>query len=80
MLRKIDYEAFWSASGDLALEAQMPPTLNEEAYEDEELLKSIHHNLLEVHVQKGKLICPESGREFAIQNGIPNMLLREDEV
>ena len=80
MLQKIDYGAFWSASGDLALQAQVPSELSEDVYENEDFLKSIHHNLLEVHVQTGKLICPESGREFAIQNGIPNMLLREDEV
>lgn len=29
---------------------------------------------------EGKLVCPESGREFPINNGIPNMILNEDEV
>ena len=29
---------------------------------------------------EGDLECPESGRKFPVQEGIPNMLLREDEV
>ena len=35
---------------------------------------------LQVEVIDGGLQCPESGRTFPIQEGIPNMLLREDEV
>lgn len=34
----------------------------------------------QVEVIKGFLICPESGRKFPIENGIPNMLLNEGEV
>lgn len=36
--------------------------------------------LVQVEVQEGSLVCPESGRKFHIKNGIPNMLLNEDEV
>lgn len=36
--------------------------------------------LLEIDVVNGELICPESGRKFPINNGIPNMILNEDEV
>ena len=60
--------------GKLPLEA--PP----EDEEDEDILKAVHHAIIEVEVVEGKLICPESGREFPITNGIPNMLLNEDEV
>jgi multifunctional methyltransferase subunit TRM112 len=31
-------------------------------------------------VEEGTLVCPESGRKFPINKGIPNMLLNEDEV
>ena len=34
----------------------------------------------QVEIVEGSLICPETGREFPIINGIPNMLLNEDEV
>jgi len=35
---------------------------------------------LQVEILEGALVCPESGRKFPITNGIPNMLLNEDEV
>jgi len=35
---------------------------------------------LQVEVKEGFLVCPETGRQFPITNGIPNMLLNEDEV
>ena len=34
---------------------------------------------VQLHVEEGQLICPESGRRFPISKGIPNMLLNEDE-
>lgn len=40
----------------------------------------IHHALLELEVMSGKLVCAHCGREYVIEQGIPNMLLREDEV
>ena len=36
------------------------------------------HNL-QVEIIEGELECPESGRKFPIQEGIPNMLLRNTE-
>uniref|UniRef100_A0A8C6L8X8 Multifunctional methyltransferase subunit TRM112-like protein n=1 Tax=Nothobranchius furzeri TaxID=105023 RepID=A0A8C6L8X8_NOTFU len=47
---------------------------------NEDFLKKVHRALLEVEVIEGCLQCPESGREFPISRGIPNMLLNEDEV
>ena len=52
----------------------MPTDLNEE------VLQQIHHALLELEVMSGKLVCAHCGREYIIEQGIPNMLLREDEV
>jgi multifunctional methyltransferase subunit TRM112 len=53
--------------------------VSEEELTDEELLKSLHRVLLEVEVIEGELECPETGRKFPIRNGIPNMLVGEDE-
>ncbi len=47
---------------------------------DQDFLKRAHHVLLEVEVINGELVCPETGRSFPIADGIPNMLLNEDEV
>ena len=43
-------------------------------------LRIVHLLLLDVHIQAGALICPESGRRFPINEGVPNMLLHEDEI
>lgn len=47
---------------------------------DEAFLRAFHHALLEVHLEEGHLVCPETGRRFKVAKGIPNMLLNEDEV
>lgn len=50
-----------------------------EMLEDEDFLKAFHHALLEVHLEEGALICPETERRFLVTKGIPNLLLNEDE-
>mmetsp|Transcript_24831 Transcript_24831/g.54635 ORF Transcript_24831/g.54635 Transcript_24831/m.54635 type:complete len:139 (+) Transcript_24831:116-532(+) len=47
---------------------------------DESALKAFHFFLFDVHVLEGFLICPDTGRKFNIKDGIPNMILHEDEV
>jgi multifunctional methyltransferase subunit TRM112 len=59
---------------------KLPEMAPSEEENDEDILKTVHHALIEVEVTEGFLVCPESGREFPITNGIPNMLLNEDEV
>ena len=49
-------------------------------FENETKLNALHHALIEVRVIEGYLECPESGRKFPISDGIPNMLLMEDEI
>ena len=39
-----------------------------------------NHGHMQVEVVEGELECPESGRKFPVSEGIPNMLLKEDEV
>jgi multifunctional methyltransferase subunit TRM112 len=66
-LGKIEWDAFVGAAREIG-------------EDDESFLRAFHHALLEVHVQEGYLVCPDSGRRFPITKGIPNMLLNEDEV
>lgn len=47
---------------------------------DESTLKAFHFFLFDVHVVEGILLCPDTGRKFPIKDGIPNMILHEDEV
>lgn len=61
-------------------EEGLPEEVGEEALEDQAFLERLHHILLEVHLLEGRLVCPETGRRFPVSNGIPNLLLHEDEV
>jgi len=35
---------------------------------------------IQIEVIEGSLVCPETNRVFPIVNGIPNMLLADDEI
>eukprot|EP00450_Noctiluca_scintillans_P012509 CAMPEP_0194485600 /NCGR_PEP_ID=MMETSP0253-20130528/6555_1 /TAXON_ID=2966 /ORGANISM="Noctiluca scintillans" /LENGTH=136 /DNA_ID=CAMNT_0039325599 /DNA_START=46 /DNA_END=456 /DNA_ORIENTATION=- len=59
---------------------QFPPELTEDLKQDEGFLQKLHTTLFDVHLLEGTLVCPESGREFPVEKGIPNMLLNDDEV
>lgn len=45
-----------------------------------EQLETLRHFLFDINIVDGTLTCPETGRVFVIKDGIPNMLLHEDEV
>ncbi|CAG0883916.1 unnamed protein product [Darwinula stevensoni] len=82
ILPKLDWEALCQAVESIGQGTDLPrsldPDFNFEA--DTEFLKKAHHVLMEVEVVSGELECPETGRKFPITDGIPNMLLNEDEV
>ena len=69
--KDLSIEGKWLSSEDITAEMIVA---------DEDMLKELHHFLFEIHVLEGHLVCPESGRRFPIKDGIPNMLLHEDEV
>ncbi|GFR77141.1 multifunctional methyltransferase subunit TRM112-like protein [Elysia marginata] len=79
-LTKIDYPALYQAANDVGHGEGLPENIEGDVKENEELLKSLHNALLQVEVIEGELVCPESGRKFPISNGIPNMLLLENEI
>lgn len=86
LIKKIDWAAFRSGAADvdvihitkIQIGYTIPETLPVDLNDD--VLKNIHHALLELEVMSGKLVCRHCGREYVIEQGIPNMLLREDEV
>jgi multifunctional methyltransferase subunit TRM112 len=81
LLKKIQFTALKSAANNISIGTiDNIIELNEAIFEDEIFLKAVHHLLFEIHVIEGFLICPASGRRFPIVDGIPNMLLHEDEV
>ncbi|XP_060594896.1 multifunctional methyltransferase subunit TRM112-like protein [Ruditapes philippinarum] len=80
MIPKIDWAALRQAALDVGKCEDLPEDVAPQYEENEDFLKKTHHVLLEVEVIEGELVCPESGRKFPVTNGIPNMLLNEDEV
>jgi multifunctional methyltransferase subunit TRM112 len=90
LLKKLDLKAIKIAATNLSIECEnlsridLDSPATEENFESMmasvDLLREVHHLLFEVHVLDGFLVCPESGRKFPIKDGIPNMLLHEDEV
>jgi len=77
---KLDWGAVVFGAQCVGHKEDLPTQLPQDYDADEELLKKIHHILLEIEVVSGCLECPETSRKFPISNGIPNMLLNEDEV
>ncbi|CAI5478105.1 unnamed protein product [Closterium sp. Yama58-4] len=76
---KIDWPALREAAEALGV-TDLPPQADASMLDDEEFLRKFHHALMEVHLEEGTLICPETGRKFPVSKGIPNMLLNEDEI
>ncbi|XP_004931468.1 multifunctional methyltransferase subunit TRM112-like protein [Bombyx mandarina] len=80
VIPKLDWEVLWVAADSIGHSDGLPRSLENKYDENEEFLKKAHKVLLEVEVEEGHLTCPESGRQFPISKGIPNMLLNEAEV
>jgi multifunctional methyltransferase subunit TRM112 len=80
MIPKLEWSAVYDAAATIGHLGELPKELPENYESNEDFLKHAHHVLLEVEVQEGHLVCPETGRKFPIKNGIPNMLLNEDEI
>eukprot|EP00931_Biecheleriopsis_adriatica_P111156 TRINITY_DN85501_c0_g1_i1.p1 TRINITY_DN85501_c0_g1~~TRINITY_DN85501_c0_g1_i1.p1 ORF type:complete len:157 (-),score=40.52 TRINITY_DN85501_c0_g1_i1:51-461(-) len=93
MIPKLQYDALLKALGEVRqcpkIEGsdqlagglpELPPALPANHENDEAFLRKLHVVLFDLHMVEGKLVCPESGREFPVSDSIPNMLLNDDEV
>ena len=78
ILQRVNYEVLRNAASEIGKSDDLPVEIPQNITDDD-LLKKIHHVLLEIDVINGELICPESGRKFTITNGIPNMFEHECE-
>jgi multifunctional methyltransferase subunit TRM112 len=76
---RINYSVLKAAAEQLGMQG-LPDELTDELLEDVDVLQTLHHSLLELHLEEGALICPETGRRFPVSQGILNMLLNADEV
>ncbi|KAK2659751.1 hypothetical protein Ddye_006284 [Dipteronia dyeriana] len=80
MFLKIEWKALVDASRSLGY-AELPEEAPDSSLiHSEDFLRKFHHAILELHLEEGALVCPQTGRKFPVNKGIPNMLLHEDEV
>jgi len=80
IIPKVDWECLCRAAEQLGHLDDLPIVKPDNFESNIDFLKKAHHVLLEVEVINGDLICPESSRKFPVTDGIPNMLLNEDEI
>jgi multifunctional methyltransferase subunit TRM112 len=87
LLPKLEWSAILKAAGEISSLCEPPlPELpsvcpaSEELLADSALCDSIHRVLMDIHITEGNLICPSTGRKYGVVDGIPNMVLHEDEV
>jgi multifunctional methyltransferase subunit TRM112 len=78
ILSMLDWPALVAAATDMGL-STLPPILTQDLASNEAFLQALYHILLHVHLIQGMLTCPTTGREFPVANGIPNMILEEEE-
>jgi multifunctional methyltransferase subunit TRM112 len=76
---RINYKVLKAAAEQMG-QTGLPDELTAELLDDPDVMAKLHHCLLELHLEAGALVCPETGRRFPVSQGIPNMLLNEDEV
>ena len=81
VVHKLHWPALRAAAQQLGPEhsVALPDTVTPALLEDDAFLRTLHRVLLETVVLSAHLVCPESGRRFLVTDGIPNMLLAEDE-
>eukprot|EP00960_Hanusia_phi_P052041 761207-Hanusia_phi.AAC.3 len=63
MIERIDWNSFCAAAQSLEVGDGLPSSKDEIDSSNEELMKKIHHALMEIDVVKGSLVCTETGRE-----------------
>ncbi|KXS21618.1 Trm112p-domain-containing protein [Gonapodya prolifera JEL478] len=77
MLDRIAWGALVQTSFSLGV-AKLPESPGDP--NDDEFLQTLHHVLLETRVKEGRMVCNGCGHVYPIREGIPNMLLQENEV
>ena len=77
---KMDKKALNQACKDLNISKFDLEKITEEQMKDKEVLEHLHNILFEVEIEDGNLVCANCGREYMIKRGIPDMVLKDDEI
>ncbi|KAI9221304.1 hypothetical protein BC828DRAFT_82274 [Blastocladiella britannica] len=79
MIPRLDWAALRTTAHELGL-GQLPEEIPDDAKTNTEFLELLHRVLMETQVKSGAMVCPSCEHVYPIKDGIPNMLLSEEEV
>ena len=57
----------------------LPNEFTEEMANEDDFLIALYQVLMNVHLVRGILTCPDTGREFSVVDGIPNFVFDDDD-
>ena len=77
---KMDKRAMNQGCKDLNISKFDLEKMTEEQLQDKDVLEYLHNILFEVEIEDGNLVCANCGREYMIKRGIPDMVLKDDEI
>ena len=77
---KMDKRALNQGCKDLNISKFDLEKMTEEQLQDKDVLEYLHNILFEVEIEDGNLVCANCGREYMIKRGIPDMVLKDDEI
>ena len=89
LIPKVDYSALRSAVRHMGphcdpplpdLPEVLPSAVGDVPSLDDATISILHRVLFDVYLVEGYLVCPDTGRKFPVKDGIPNMILHEDEI
>mmetsp|Transcript_10178 Transcript_10178/g.18531 ORF Transcript_10178/g.18531 Transcript_10178/m.18531 type:complete len:135 (-) Transcript_10178:129-533(-) len=78
VLGMLDWSILVQGASEMGL-STLPPALTDEMANDPTFMRALYHVLMNVHLVRGILVCPDTGREFPVTDGIANFMLEEDE-
>lgn len=78
VLGMLDWNVLVQGASQLGLDT-LPPTLTDDMAQDPEFLRALYHVLMNVHLVKGMLTCPDTGREFPVTDRIADFSMEEEE-
>lgn len=73
LLPTLDWDAINIAAHAIGLKG-IPDKFDMNLMDDNDFVLAMHNLLLDIHIIKGYLVCPESGRRFPIENRIVDMM------
>ncbi|XP_022953413.1 multifunctional methyltransferase subunit TRM112-like protein At1g22270 isoform X1 [Cucurbita moschata] len=75
MFSKIEWKPLVDASRTMGY-AELPEEAESLMLDSHDFLQRFHHALLELHLEEGALICPETGRRFPVNKVDPTLSYR----